>query len=190
MCAIHSRPVPSPVFLSAEKAEYTHANEAEALPESHYVPSLVAASRTATKPFSHLPISLNESTNTLRGKSAKKITCNKNWDMIRWGCFSSVQISKSDETVKSYYKRGSAGFRLSHRDAWLVFGTISFGQNFFNEIVGTLWSASALLLLSSNPWNYFSPRVWLIAYWQLSTKGRMRPRSKGIGRKLDRSSAI
>lgn len=110
--------------------------------------------------------------------------------MIRWGCFSSVRISKSDEMVKLYYKRGSAGLRLSHRDAWLEFGTISFGQNFFYEIVGTVWSASALFPPSANPWNYFSPRVWFIAFWQLSTKGRMRRRSESIGRKVDRSSAI
>lgn len=59
-----------PSHSSAEKPEYTHANEmmAEVLSGSHYVPGFIAASGTMTKPFSSFFISLNESTNTLRGK--------------------------------------------------------------------------------------------------------------------------
>lgn len=124
-------------FPSAEKPKCTHANErtADVLSGSHYVPGFIAASWTMT----------NCSCPFLLHWMKLKIHWEANWDMIRWGCFSSSRISESDKTV-NYIKNW-----LSHRDAWLEFVTISFGQNFFHEIVGTLWSASALFLLSANP---------------------------------------
>ena len=88
--------------------------------------------------------------------------------MIRWGCFSSGQICKSD-------KQGSGGLRRSHRDAWLEFGTISFGPNFF-DIVGTLWSASALFLQSAKiPKTILAPEFGLLTAqhkrWNERTEG-------------------
>lgn len=34
-----------------------------------------------------------------------------------------------------------------------------------------------------NPLKYFSPKVWFIDYWQLSTKDRMRQRYESIEKK-------
>lgn len=96
--------------------------------EAIMFPSLITVSSTMTKPFLPLSISLNESTNTLRGKLGH--------DKVRMFQQRSNQQKWWDDEIILW--TGISGLRLSHQDAWLEFGTISFGQNFFHEIVGAV----------------------------------------------------